>query len=71
MSYEEASRRELDAFESLQKAVAQRSQLDATVAIYSDHRERYDAAVEHLLAAVQAYEAASQDLIAARAARNS
>ena len=55
MSYEEASRRELD----------------ATVAIYSDHRESYEAAVEHLLAAVQAYEAASQDLIAARTAGNS
>jgi hypothetical protein len=69
MSYEDASRREISAFDELQKAVVARSHFDATAAIYSDHKEPYEASVERLLAAVQAYEAASEDLMAARAPR--
>jgi hypothetical protein len=49
--------------------VVARSHFDATAAIYSDHREPYEGSVERLLAAVQAYEAASEDLMAARASR--
>jgi hypothetical protein len=66
MSYEEASRREINAFEELQRAVTERSHLDATAAIYSDHRAAYDVSVDRLLAAVQAYEAASLDVLKAR-----
>jgi hypothetical protein len=68
MSYEEASRREISAFQGLQQAVSERSRLDATAAIYSQHREAYDVSVDRLLAAVQAYEAASLDLLKARTA---
>ena len=68
MSYEEASRREISAFEGLQLAVAARSRVDATAAIYSEHRQAYDVSVDRLLAAVQAYEAASLDLLKARTA---
>jgi hypothetical protein len=48
--------------------VSERSRLDATAAIYSQHREAYDVSVDRLLAAVQAYEAASLDLLKARTA---
>ena len=68
MSYEEASRREISAFEGLQMAVTMRSRVDATAAIYSEHRQAYDVSVDRLLAAVQAYEAASLDLLKARTA---
>jgi len=67
MSYEEASRRETSAFEELHRAATDRSHLDAKSAIFSEHREPYEASVERLLAAVQAYEAASLDLMKARA----
>lgn len=66
MSYEEAGSRESSAFEELLKAVTDRSHFAARAAIYSEHRERYEASVERLLAAVQAYEAASSDLLKAR-----
>ena len=69
MSYEDASRREIGAFEELSKAVAARGRLDATAAVYTDHKEPYEAAVERLLAAVQAYDAASTDLMEARSPR--
>jgi hypothetical protein len=68
MSYEEASRRESSAFEELQRAVNERGHLDAKAAIFTQHREAYDGAVDRLLAAVQAYEAASTDLLKARTA---
>ena len=67
MSYEEASARESNAFEELQRAATARSRFDARAAVYSDHREPYEAAVERLLAAVQAHEAASRDLMKLRA----
>ena len=66
MSYEEASRREMDAFEELRKAVTARGHLDPTAAIYSDHSDRYEASVKRLLTAVQAYEAAASYLKAAQ-----
>jgi hypothetical protein len=69
MSYEDAARRETDAFKALQRAAVQRSHLDANAAIFSSHPEAYEAAVEELLTAVQAYQAASSDLLKARAAR--
>jgi hypothetical protein len=67
MYYEEASNREVEAFTELERAVTARGHLDATTAVFSEHRERYEALVERLLAAVQAYEAASSDLLKARA----
>jgi hypothetical protein len=70
MSYEEASGRENSAFKELQRAVAERGRFDPKAAIFSDHQEGYDTAVERLLAAVQAYEAASSDLLKARAAQS-
>ena len=69
MSYEDASRREIGAFEALNKAVTDRGRLDATAAIYTDHKDPYEAAVQRLLAAVQAYEAAASDLMEARSPR--
>jgi hypothetical protein len=67
MTYEDASQREIGAFDELQKAVLARGRIDAKAAIFTDHREPYETAVERLLAAVQAYEAASSDLLKARA----
>jgi hypothetical protein len=68
MSYEEASRREIQAFETLKEAVAERAHVDAKAAVYSDHAVPYEERVQRLLAAVQAYEAASSDLLKARTA---
>jgi hypothetical protein len=68
MSYEEASRREVEAFAELQRAVEQRGRVDAKAAIYSEHLQAYDNAVDRLVAAAQAYEAASTDLMKARSA---
>lgn len=66
MSYEEASRREIQAFEALKAAVAERARVDAKAAVYTDHAAPYEDRVQSLLAAVQAYEAASSDLLKAR-----
>ncbi len=65
MSYEEVSNRENNAFEDLRRAVTERGHMDARMAIYSEHREAYEASVQRLLAAVQAYEIASSDLLKA------
>jgi hypothetical protein len=65
MSYEDASRREIGAFEELRRVVTERGYVDATAAIYSEHRTPYEVSVERLLAAVQAYQAASSDLLKA------
>ena len=46
-------------------AVTGRGHVDATAAIYSEHQAPYEASVERLLAAVQAYQAASSDLLKA------
>ena len=66
MSFEEASRREISTFEALQEAMTTRGNIDANMAIFTDHTAPYAASVEHLLAAVQAYDAAATDLIASR-----
>ena len=68
MSYEEASRREIEAFEALKDAVAERARVNAKAAVYTDHAGPYEDRVQRLLAAVQAYEAASSDLLRARTA---
>jgi hypothetical protein len=67
MSYEEASRREMTAFEALREAIDARGHLMAAATIYSEHQGAYESAVERLLGAVQAYELASSDLLKARA----
>jgi hypothetical protein len=64
MSYEEVSDREVRAFAELTEAVTERSHLDARMAVFSQHREPYEVLVKRLLAAVQAYEQASSDLLA-------
>jgi hypothetical protein len=66
MSYEEASRRESEAFEALKQAVLERAHVNAKAAVYTDHPAPYEEHVQRLLAAVQAYEAASSDLLKAR-----
>jgi hypothetical protein len=66
MPYEEASNRERTAFAELVEAVAERQRINVPIAIYSEHWEAYDRAVNRLAAATQAYGIASTDLSAAR-----
>jgi hypothetical protein len=66
MSYEEACMREIAALNALEHALIERSHIDAKVAVYTDHREAYEERVSLLLAAAQAYEAASSEVLQAR-----
>jgi hypothetical protein len=51
----EAGLREEAAFAELARAVAHRQRIDAKLAIYDDHWEGYEAALQDMQAAVQAY----------------
>ncbi|MPZ50216.1 MAG: hypothetical protein GEU75_13125 [Dehalococcoidia bacterium] len=55
MTCMEAGLREDAAFAELARAVAHRQRIDAKLAIYDDHWEGYEAALQDMEAAVQAY----------------
>jgi hypothetical protein len=62
----EAGLREDAAFAELARAFAHRQRIDAKLAVYDDHWEGYEAALEDMQAAVQAYWEALQSVREAR-----
>jgi hypothetical protein len=66
MTCSEAGLREDAAFTDLVRAVAHRRSVDAKIAIYNDHWQGYEAALQDLQAAVQGYTLALDALQEAR-----
>ena len=66
MTCTEAGLREDATFAELVRAVAHRQKIDATIAIYDEHWEGYENALEDMQAAVHAYWLALQAVREAR-----
>jgi len=71
MSCGEAGLREDAAFAELERAVAHRHRINAKLAVYDDHWEGYEAALQDMEAAVQGYWVALEAVKEARSRHTS